>query len=83
VINEGANGKALRKLRCAANVVHMKMSDEDVIDPAKASCFSGRDDTPGVTPREPWPASVDQHGLPRWGHKQRGLTALYINEVDL
>jgi hypothetical protein len=83
MINEGANGKSLRELRDAPNMVPMKMSDENVIDLAKTGGFRGRDDTLGVAAVEPWPARVHEHRLPTRSHKQGSLTTLHIDEVDL
>src|SRR5215471_20551899 len=83
VIDERTDWDSCGKLRNSADVVHVKVRDQDVVDFAEARLFCRRDNAIGIAALVPRPARVNEKRFFFRSHKQRRLTAIDINEVDV
>ena len=83
MIDERAHGNLRHQLGESANVVCMVVGQQQVIDLAHARIFGRGYDAVSIQAVVPCPAGIDQQRLPCRGDKERRLTAVHIDEVNL
>ena len=82
VVEEFADGDAFDEFGDAADVVVVKVGDEDVIEPGDAGVAHGLLDAGCVAAIGRRPAGVDEEGSAGGGNQQSGLAAFDIDGVD-
>jgi len=83
MIDESTDRYAGRKLRSAANVIIVKVGNQDEIDFADASIVCGGDDAIGVTIVITGPSGVDEQRMFVGSDKEGGLAAFDVDEINL
>ena len=83
VIDKCPYGNARCQLRCTAHVIVVIMGEQDIVNLADAGLLCDGYDAVGVTAVVARSAGVDKQRLARRRDEQCGLTALYIDKVDL
>src|SRR5579859_5901933 len=83
VIDESSDFDAIDQLRHAANVVAMVVRDEHVVDLCQTGLVSSGEDSISIAAFVARPAGINQQRLSRRTYYQRGLAALYVDEIDL
>src|SRR5262245_43271763 len=83
MIDERSDWNQARELGSAAVVVTMKVSDQEIVNPPKASVLCSGEDPPGIAPVVSGIAGVDEHRLASWRDNQRRLAAFDVDEIDV
>ena len=94
MVNKSANRHQLRQFHRAADVVGVKVRDEQIVDLTDTGVTGGGGDPSRIASvagiaglRLKCSAAgkprVDEQGLPGWRHEQRGLTPFDVDEVDI
>ena len=83
VIDERAHRHARQELRETANVVSMIVGQQQIIDLAHARVFGRGGNAAGIESVVPCPSGIDQQRLSCGGDKERRLTTVDVDEVDL
>ena len=94
VVDEGADRQQLRQLGHAADVIAVKVRDEQVVDPRYAGEPCDLEDAlriarlggvagPGVERAGARETRVDEQRLPGGGDDEGGLPTLHVDEVDV
>jgi hypothetical protein len=82
VVEELADRDAGHQIGHAADVIHVEVGDEQVIDACDAGVLHGCLDAVGVAAIVAGPAGVDEQGFAGGGDQQSGLAAFDIDGVD-
>ena len=83
VIDEGSDLDPIDQPGNPTDVVTVIVRDQDIVDLLQASLMRRGKNTIGVAAFIPRPACVDQQRLARRAHDERGLSAFYVDEVNL
>ena len=83
MIDEGPDWNQTRELGSAAVVVAMKVSDQEIVDPPKASVLCCRENPSGIAPVVSPVTGIDEQRLASWRDNQRRLAAFDVDEIDV
>src|SRR2546426_11169135 len=83
MIDESSNRNPCGELREPSGMILMEMCDQDKVNFVDRRLPGRGNDTICIATIVAWPARVDEQRLSSQCDEQRGLAALYINEVDL
>ena len=83
VIDEGLHRQAPGDLWRGADMIAVKMCDEQIVEPAHLRRPCRGDDALRITIVLPGEAGIDQQRLPGRRHDESGLPAFDIDEVDV
>src|SRR5579872_1020508 len=83
VIDKGPDLDAVSELRNSSNVIAVIVRDQNIVQLLQSSLVSRGDNAVRIASFVARPACVDEQRLPRWTHDERGLSALYVDEIHL